>query len=61
MNDLNIIRYVGAMAMAGKLLDKGLIGRREFLSFEEGLRVKYGLDKNSIYRDYRLISPGSKR
>lgn len=61
MNDLSVVRYIGTMTLAGRLLDKGLITRKEFLAFEERLRAKYGLDKNSIYRDFHLLSMGRKR
>ena len=61
MNDLSVVRYIGTMTLAGRLLDKGLITRKEFLAFEERLRAKYSLDRNSIYRDFHLLSMGRKR
>ena len=51
----NITGYLSSMALAGRMLDRKLIGRREFVSFEEKMRVRYGLEKGSIYRDHRLL------
>lgn len=47
--------YLSTMMLAGRLLDRSLIARKEFASFEEKMRVRYGLDKTSIYRDHRLL------
>ena len=51
----NITGYLSSMTLAGRMLDRKLIGRREFVSFEEEMRVRYGLEKGSIYRDHRLL------
>ena len=51
----NIIRYVAAMALAGKMLDQGIIKMKEFLAFEDRMRVKYDLPECSLYRDLRLL------
>ena len=51
----DVTGYLSAMTLAGRLLDRGLIARKEFASFEEKIRVRYGLDKTSIYRDHRLL------
>ena len=61
MTDNDIIRYHAAIAQANAMLCKGLITEAEFLRFEEKIRQKYNLPENSIFRDYRLISPGDKR
>lgn len=61
MTDNDIIRYHAAIAQANAMLRKGLITEAEFLRFEEKIRQKYNLPENSIFRDYRLISPGEKR
>ena len=50
-----IAGYLSAMTVAGRLLDRGLIARKEFVSFEEKMRIRYGLEKTSIYRDHRLL------
>jgi len=55
MSKPNITGYLLSMALAGRMLDRKLIGRREFVSFEEKMRVRYGLEKGSIYRDHRLL------
>ena len=51
----DITGYLSSMTLAGRMLDRKLIGRREFVSFEEKMRVRYGLEKGSIYRDRRLL------
>ena len=51
----DITAYVSSMFLAGRMLSKGLINRKEYIVFEEKIRVRYGLEKTSIYRDYRLI------
>ena len=51
----NIIRYVAAMTLAGKMLDQGIIKMKEFLAFEDRMRVKYDLPECSLYRDLRLL------
>ena len=51
----DITGYLSSMTLAGRMLDRKLIGRREFVSFEEKMRVRYGLEKGSIYRDHRLL------
>ena len=51
----DITGYLSSMTLAGRMLDRKLIGRREFVSFEEKMRVRYGLEKSSIYRDHRLL------
>lgn len=45
--------YLSAMTLADRLLCRGLISRKEFFAFEEKMRLKYGLEKTSIYRDFR--------
>jgi len=50
--DNNIIYYVTAMTMAGSMLDSGMITRKEFLVFEEKMRLKYEIPKCSLYRDF---------
>ena len=52
---MNTTYYLATMAIAGRMLDQGLITKKEFLSFEERMCQKYGLPKRSIYRDYHLI------
>ena len=51
----DITGYLSSMTLAGRMLDRKLIGRREFVSFEEKMRVRYGLEKASVYRDHRLL------
>jgi len=59
--DNNIIYYVTAMTMAGRMLDSGTITRKEFLVFEEKMRLKYEIPKCSLYRDFHLLYPLDKR
>ena len=40
--DDNIICYMAAMAIAGRMLSSGTITRKEFLVFEEKMRLKCG-------------------
>ena len=61
MNDNDIIHYHATIAQANAMLRKGLITEVEFLRFEEKIRQKYNLPKNSIFRDYHLIYPKNKR
>ena len=56
-----IIRYLAAMTLAGKMLDQGIIKMKEFLAFEERMRVKYDLPKCSLYRDLRLLYDADRR
>ena len=55
--DDNIICYVAAMTLANQMLDNGTITRKEFLTFEEKMRQKYGLSECSLYRDFHLLYP----
>ena len=55
--DDNIICYIAAMSIAGRMLDSGSITRKEFLVFEEKMRGKYALPKCSLYRDFHLLYP----
>ena len=59
--DNNIICYVTAMAIAGRMLDSGTITRKEFLVFEEKMRLKYEIPKCSLYRDFHLLYPFDQR
>ena len=59
--DNNIIYYVTAMTIAGSMLDSGTITRKEFLAFEEKMRLKYEIPKCSLYRDFHLLYPLDKR
>ena len=59
--DNNIIYYVTAMTIAGRMLDSGTITRKEFLVFEEKMRLKYELPKCSLYRDFHLLYPLDQR
>ena len=59
--DDNIICYVAAMTIAGRMLDSGTITRKEFLVFEEKMRLKYDLPKCSLYRDLHLLYPLDQR
>ena len=56
MNDMDYVRYLAAMAQARVMLGKNLIVHRDFIHFEEKMRVKYGLPINSIYRDNILMT-----
>ena len=53
--DDNIICYMAAMAIAGRMLSSGTITRKEFLVFEEKMRLKYELPKCSLFRDFHLL------
>ena len=57
----NIIRYMAALALAGKMLDQGIIKMKEFLAFEDRMRVKYDLPECSLYRDLRLLYDAYRR
>ena len=59
--DDNIICYMAAMTIAGRMLDSGTITRKEFLVFEEKMRLKYNLPKCSLYRDFHLLYPHDQR
>ncbi len=59
--DNNIIYYVTAMTIAGRMLDSGTITRKEFLVFEEKMRLKYEIPKCSLYRDFHLLYPLDQR
>ena len=50
-----ITGYIASMAVAGVMLNKGLISKREFVALEKQLVEKFGIPENSIYRDYRII------
>ena len=59
--DDNIICYVAALTIAGRMLDSGMITRKEFFVFEEKMRLKYELPKCSLYRDFHLLYPIDQR
>jgi hypothetical protein len=59
--DENIILYMAAMTMANQMLNSGTITRKEFLVFEEKMRLKYELPKCSLYRDFHLLYPPDQR
>ena len=59
--DNNIIYYVTAMTIAGSMLDSGTITRKEFLAFEEKMRLIYEIPKCSLYRDFHLLYPLDQR
>lgn len=50
-----ITGYIASVAVAGVMLNNGIISKREFLSLEKQLLEKYGIPENSIYRDYRIV------
>ena len=50
-----VIPYITAMAIAGRMLDQGVITRKEFLLYENKMLQKYGLPKCSLYRDFHLL------
>ena len=56
-NDLGdgITGYIASMAIAGVMLNREIINKREFFDLEKQLLAKYGLPENSIYRDYRIV------
>ena len=54
MND-NVRNYILTITMANKLLDNSIITRKEFLVFEEKMRLKYNIPKCSLYRDFHLL------
>lgn len=47
--------YLTTMMLAERMLYRGLINKNEFRRFEEKERVKYGLEKSSIYRNHLLL------
>ena len=57
----NIIRYMAAMTLANRMLDSESITLKEFLSFEDKMRQKYGLPECSLYRDFHLLCPSKQR
>ena len=59
--DDNIICYMAVMAIAGRMFSTGTITRKEFLVFEEKMRLKYELPKCSLYRDFHLLYPPDQR
>jgi hypothetical protein len=52
---------MAAMAIACRMLSSGKITRKEFLVFEEKMRLKYELPKCSLYRDFHLLYPPDQR
>ncbi len=56
-----VIPYVTTMAMAGRMLDQGMITRKEFQVFENKMLQKYGLPECSLYRDFHLLYPLDQR
>lgn len=50
-----ITGYIASVAIAGVMLNNGIISKREFLALEKQLLEKYGIPENSIYRDYRIV------
>lgn len=50
-----ITGYIASMAIAGVMLNREIINKREFFDLEKQLLAKYGLPENSIYRDYRIV------
>ena len=59
--DDNIICYLAALTFANQMLNSGTITRKEFLVFEEKMRLKYELPKCSLYRDFHLLYPPDQR
>ena len=59
--DDNIICYIAAMSIAGRMLDSGSITRKEFLVFEEKMRLNYEIPKCSLYRDFHLLYQPDQR
>ena len=59
--DTAIISYVTAMAMAERMLDQGMITKKEFLVFENKMLQKYELSPHSLYRDFHLLYPIDQR
>ena len=57
----NIIRYMAAMTLANRMLDSATITLKEFLAFEDKMRLKYGLPECSLYRDFHLLYPLKQR
>ena len=55
MPNADVTGYLSTMSLAARMLDGGLIGRKEFVAFENKMLVKYGLEKGSIYRDHHLL------
>ena len=41
MNDMDYVRYLAAMAQARVMLGKNLIAHRDFIHFEEKMRVNH--------------------
>ena len=57
----NIICYMAAMTLANRMLDSATITLKEFLAFEDKMRLKYGLPECSLYRDFHLLYPLKQR
>ncbi len=55
MKKADVVRYLCTMSLIGLLFEKQVIGWEDFLAFENKIRRKYGLKKNSIYRDHSLL------
>ena len=51
----DVTGYLSSVSLAERLLRKGLIGRKEFMAFENKMLERYGLAKDSIYRNNRLL------
>ena len=55
MSDYDLLHYHAAIAQGHVMLERGLITAHEFWVFEEKMREKYNLPRNSIYRDKLLL------
>ena len=60
MSKPDVTGYISSMTLADRLLCRKLISRKEFFAFEEKMRQKYGLEKTSIYRDFRCYVSASE-
>lgn len=60
-NSPTLVPYLAAMALTNKMLDNASITLKEFLAFEEKMRLKYGLQECSLYRDFHLLYPSKQR
>lgn len=60
MSKPDVTGYIASMTLADRLLCRRLINRKEFFVFEEKMRLKYGLEKTSIYRDFRCYVSASE-
>lgn len=55
--DERAFSYIAAIASARQMRNNGILMDKDYLTVEEAMREKYGVPKDSIYRDFDLLCP----